>query len=297
MSAYTQKDLLSVTAFFSVLLHAVIILGITFKLPDIASRPSTDNTLDVVLLNSSNNEKSELAEIVSSSNNAGGGEFDQESESPQEWKPVTPSKIESMQKVADQQRQTSLTPDQLITAVQGEISVRRLTPQETILENKKATKGPDKFNFNARKLEVERLRAKISQARLDYGKRPKKEFLSPTTKEHGAAEYLDTWRKRLVEVGNANYPVKIMANKLNGTLIVSVEINRNGTINDIEILTPSSHKILNDSALRIIRDASPFQAFPDEEFFRETDILVITRSIHFLKNNRVTSSSASRKRG
>lgn len=266
-------------------------------MPDIASQPSTDNTLDVVLINSSNNEKSELAEIISSSNNAGGGEFDKESESPQEWKPITPSKIESIQKIADQQRQTSVIPDQLIVAKQGEISVRRLAPEKTKLETKKPTKGPDRFNLNALKLERERLLAKISQDQLDYGKRPKKEFLSPTTKEHGAAEYLDKWRKRLVEVGNSNYPVKIKANQLDGTLIVSVEINRNGTINDIDILTPSPHKILNDSALRIIRDASPFDAFPDEEFFRKTDILVITRSIHFLKNNRVTSSSVDRERG
>jgi len=275
----------------------VIILGISFKIPDIASRPSTDNTLDVVLLNSSNNEKFEDAEIVSSSNNAGGGEFDRESESPQEWKPVTPSKIESIRKSTNQTRQTSLTPDQFITAKQGEIKVQRLAPDETQLKNKKATKGPDKFNIDARKLERERLLAKINQDRIDYGKRPKKEFLSPTTKEHGAAEYLDKWRKRLVEVGNANYPVKIKANKLSGTLIVSVEINSNGTINKIDITNPSPHKILNDSALRIIRDASPFEAFPDEDFFRKTDILVITRAIHFLKNNRITSSSAKPQRG
>lgn len=292
-----QKDLLSVTAFFSAIAHMCLILLVTFTVPEIASRPSTDNTLDVVLLNSSNNEKFEDAEIVSSSNNAGGGEFDRESESPKEWKPVTPSEIESVQKSANQQRQTSLTPDQFITATQGNISVQRLAPDETQLENKKTTKGPDKFSLNARKLERERLLAKINQDQLDYGKRPKKEFLSPTTKEHGAAEYLDKWRKRLVEIGNANYPVKVKANKLSGTLIVSVEINRNGTINDIEILKPSPHKILNDSALRIVRDASPFEAFPDEEFFRKTDILVITRSIHFLKDNRVTSSSARRRRG
>lgn len=297
VSSSPQKDLLSVTAFFSAVIHLCLILLVTFTTPDIASRPSTDNTLDVVLLNSSNNEKSDAAEIISSSNNAGGGEFDRESESPKEWKPVTPSNIESIQKTANQQRQTSITPDQLITAKQGEISVQRLAPDETKLESKKATKGPDKFNLDARRLERERLLAKISQDQLDYGKRPKKEFLSPTTKEHGAAEYLDKWRKRLVEVGNANYPVKIKANKLDGTLIVSVEINRNGTINDIEIIKPSSHKVLNDSALRIIRDASPFEAFPDEEFFRKTDILVITRSIHFLKNNRITSSSAKPQRG
>ena len=220
----TQKDLLSVTAFFSAIIHMCLILLVTFTVPEIASRPSTDNTLDVVLLNSSNNEKFEDAELVSSSNNAGGGEFERESESPEEWKPVTPSEIESVQKSADQKRLSSLTPDQLITAQQGEITVQRLAPDATQLENKKATKGPDKFSIDARKLERERLLAKINQDQLDYGKRPKKEFLSPTTKEHGAAEYLDKWRKRLVEVGNANYPVRIKANKLSGTLIVSVEI-------------------------------------------------------------------------
>jgi protein TonB len=297
VSTDTQKDLLSVTAFFSVLLHVVVILGVTFKLPDITSRPSTDNTLDVVLLNSSNNQESDQAEIISSSNNAGGGKFDKESESPQDWKPVAPSKDQSIQKIANQQRQADITPDQLITAKDGKISIRRLVLQEKNLESKKATKGPNKLTIETRKRERERLLAKISQDQLDYGKRPQKTFLSPTTKQHGAAEYLDKWRKRLVAVGNSNYPVKIKANKLDGTLIVSVEINRNGTINDIEILTPSAHKILDDSALRIIRDASPFDAFPDEEFFRKTDILVITRSIHFLKNNQVTSSSAGRKRG
>ncbi len=292
-----QNDLLSMTAFFSAIIHLCLILLVTFNVPDIASRPNTDNTLDVMLLNSSNNEKNDDAEIVSSSNNAGGGEFDRESESPTPWKPVTPSNIQSIQKRADQRPKTSVTPDQFITANEGEITVQRLAPDETQLENKKATRGPDKFNLDERKLERERLLAKISQDKLDYGRRPKKEFLSPTTKEHGAAEYLDKWRKRLVEVGNANYPVKIKANKLDGTLIVSVEINSNGTINDIQIINPSPHKILNDSALRIIRDASPFDAFPDEEFFRKTDILVITRSIHFLKNNRITSSSAKPQRG
>lgn len=288
----SQNDLLSVTAFLSALLHAVVILGITFTIPDIASRPSTDNTLDVVLLNSSNNEKFEEAELISSSDNAGGGEFDRESESRQEWKPVTPSPINSTQKIADQQRQTSLTPDQFITAKEGEIRLQRLAPEKTKLKNEKATKGTDKFSVNARKLERERLLAKIAKDQLDYGKRPKKTFLSPTTKAHGAAKYLDNWGKRLVKVGNANYPIKAKANKLYGTLEVTVEINANGTIRKIDITTPSPHKILNDAAKRIIRDASPFEAFPDEEFFRDTNILVITRAVHFLENNRITSSSS-----
>lgn len=290
-----NKDLLSVTAFFSLLMHMALILLVSFKLPEIGSQASTDNTLDVVLLNSSNNEKSKDAEMVSSSDNAGGGEDDREAESPIPWKAVTPSPVQSVEKVAEQQRQTTLTPDQYITANSGEISLQRMAPDPTELQNQERTIGKDKFTTNARQLERERLLAKTSRDWAEYQKKPKKTFLSPTTKSNGAAKYLDTWKKRVVQVGNANYPIQIKAKKLSGTLIVSVEINRNGTINAIKILTPSKHKLLNDAALRIVRDASPFEAFPDEEYFKETDILVITRSILFLPDNSFNSTSAPRR--
>ncbi len=287
-----NRDLLSVTAFFSLLMHMALILLVSFKLPEIGSQASTDNTLDVVLLNSSNNEKSDEATRVSSSDNAGGGEDDLEAESPIPWKAVTPSPVQSVERVAEQQRQTTLTPDQYITATTSDVSLQRIAPDPTELENQDETRGKDRFNTNARQLERERLLAKLSQAQLEYNKRPKKEFLSPTTKANGAAEYLDAWKKRVEQVGNANYPIQIKAKKLQGTLILTVEINRNGTINAIKVLKPSKHKLLNDAAMRIIRDASPFAAFPDEDFFRETDILVITRTIHFLPNNSFDSSSA-----
>jgi len=58
-----NQDLISATAFISALVHAVLILGVSFKLPDLAARSNTDNTLDVVLLNSTNNEKPKDAEI------------------------------------------------------------------------------------------------------------------------------------------------------------------------------------------------------------------------------------------
>ena len=69
-----NQDLLSATAFVSALLHAGLILGISFKLPDLAARSNTDNTLDVVLLNTTNNEKPDEADVISATDNAGGGE-------------------------------------------------------------------------------------------------------------------------------------------------------------------------------------------------------------------------------
>ena len=289
-----RRDLLSVTAFFSVLAHTILILGVTFKLPEIGSRTSTDNTLDVVLLSSTNEIENDEAELVSNNNNEGGGEDDRVGETPLPWKAVDPSPINSVEKAADANKENTVAPDKYITANSSSVSLQRPKPEETKLKNSDNTRGPDAVNTDARRLERERLIARLTQSQEEYRKRPKKTFHSPSTKANGAAEYLESWRKKVVLVGNAKFPTQIRANNLHGTLTLSIEIRRDGMIHDITILNPSEHKILNDSALRIIRDAAPFDAFPDEDYFKNTDILVITRAIHFLPSNRFASSSGSR---
>ena len=292
----SNQDLLSVTAFFSALFHAIVILGISFKLPEIGAIKNTDNTLDVVLINHSNNETPDEAETVSTSSNQGGGKDEKEAASPIPFKPVSPSPLESIKRTARQQPQTTVAPDQLITARTGAVEVNRKVPQETKLKARSEQSGTDKINTKSlRQLERMRLIAKLSKNWEDYQKRPVKEYLSPTTKEHEAAKYLDSWRKKVEAVGNANYPAQAKAKDLSGTLILTVEINRNGTIASVIVNNPSRHKILNDSAIRFVRDASPFDSFPDE-INPKTDILVITRAFHFLNNNRLSSSDAAAQR-
>lgn len=291
-----NKDLLSVTAFFSALIHAIIILGISFKLPDIRALDNTDNTLDVVLINTANNEEPEESQTVSTNNNAGGGNDDKEASSPIPFEAVTPSPIQSIKKTATQQADSTIAPDQFITAKTSDLQVQKKAPEKTKLKSKPKTVGEDKVTTKSqRQLERERLIAKLSQSFEDYQKRPNKEFLSPTTSQHEAAKYLDDWRKKVTAVGNANYPIQAKAKGLYGTLILTVEINRNGTIAAIQVNNPSPHKLLNDAAMRFVRDASPFDIFPDE-INKNTDILVITRAFHFLKNNRLTSTDASSQR-
>ena len=288
-----NRDLLNVTAFVSALLHAIVILGVSFKLPDLAARSNTDNTLDVVLLNSTNNETPEKSELVSSTNNAGGGRDDLEASSPLPYIPVDPSPIQTVTKTANQQPNKTISPDQFITASTGDIILQRLSPDETKTEATEKLFGEDQITTQSKQqLERERLAAKIAQSFQDYQKRPTKAFLSPTTTAHDAAKYLADWKRRVVTVGNTNYPVKAKAEKLTGTLILTVEINRNGTINTLHIQSPSKHKLLNDTALRFVRDASPFASFPDSDYFSKIDILVITRAFHFLPGNRITSSAA-----
>ncbi len=288
-----SNDLLSLTAFVSALCHAVIILGISFKLPDIANVENTDNTLDVVLINNANNETPEEAETVSVTDNEGGGLDELEATSPLPYKPVNVAPIESIKLTADQETQTSLAPDELITASSSEISIAPERPEDTRLKVEEQQTGDDKITTKSvRQLERERLIAKLQESWQNYQQKPRKEFLSPSTKQNEAAEYLEAWRKKVEQVGNANYPIQAKANALSGSLILSVELNRNGTISTITVIKPAPHKILNDAALRFVRDASPYASFPDQIDPR-TDILVITRAFHFLGNNRLTSTDAS----
>jgi len=292
----SSQDLISVTAFFSVLFHAVVILGVSFKLPDIASIENKDNTLDVVLINNSNNIEPVDAETVSTNDNQGGGFDDKEATSPLPYKAVNTAVIESIKLTAEQQPVTTLAPDQLITSTNAEVIIETTLPEVTKLEAKKKQTGVDKITTKSvRQLERERLIAKLSREWKDYQKRPQKEFLSPATAKHEAAQYLDDWRKKVEVVGNANYPIQAKVKALSGSLTLTVEINRNGTINSILINRPSEHKLLNDSAKRFVRDASPYASFP-EEINPETDILVITRAFHFLSSNQLSTTDASSSR-
>lgn len=274
----------------------VVILGVSFKLPELASLENTDNTLDVVLINNANNQTPEEAETVSSSDNLGGGQDALEASTPLPYKAIDPSPIDSVKLTAEQEVVTERNPDKLLTADAAKITVQNETPKETKLEIREQSTGKDKITTkSARQLERERLIAKLSKEWQDYQKRPNKEYLSPTTMSNEAATYLDAWRKKVEKVGNANYPVKAQAQGLTGTLILSVEINRDGTISSVLINKPSEHKILNDAALRFVRRAAPYAAFSDE-IDRETDILVITRAFHFMSSNRLTTSDAAAQR-
>lgn len=279
---HDKTDILSITSFFSVLIHAVIILGVTFEFPDIASRPNVDNNLEIVLLNSSNAIRDEEAETISVADNAGGGNSDQEAASVLDYVPTPADPIESIKLTAESQNQTTVAPDEVLTAETGTVELPVTPPSNDALETPSKDAGTDLLTTKSlRQLERERLIAKIQKQQSDYQKRPKKLFLSPTTKAEGAARYLLNWKNEIQRVGNNNLPQKIRDQKLVGIVIISVEINPNGTISQIIVNSPSRHKILNDYAKQILRQASPFDPFPDVEYFKDKDILVITRSFEF----------------
>lgn len=129
------------------------------------------------------------------------------------------------------------------------------------------------------------LSAQIRRKLQAKAERPRRKFISASTKEYKYASYMEAWRKKVERVGNLNYPEAARKKKLSGSLILDVALNNDGSINQITVRRSSGHKELDDAAIRIVELASPYSQFPDH-IREETDILHITRTWQFLNDHR-----------
>lgn len=137
--------------------------------------------------------------------------------------------------------------------------------------------------------DIATLEALLDQQRQSYAKRPRiRRLTSVSAKAAIDAQYLDDWRRRIERIGNIHYPEEAKRNHLYGDLRLAVILLPNGYVDDIEILHSSGIRVLDDSAMRIVRLAEPFQVFPSE-LKKEVDKLEIIRTWRFVPGNQLQS--------
>lgn len=126
-----------------------------------------------------------------------------------------------------------------------------------------------------------RLEAELATQQAVYAQRPRVRTLSSTaTMTSPEAFYLDTWRKRVEQIGNLNYPQAARTQKLQGQLRLLVAVRKDGSVQEILVLESSGHPVLDQAAQRIVMLAAPFAPFPDE-LKAQIDVLEIIRTWRF----------------
>jgi protein TonB len=121
-----------------------------------------------------------------------------------------------------------------------------------------------------------------------YNKRPRKVFIGATAREYILSRYLEDWRMKVEKVGNLNYPEEAKRQKLYGSLKLTVEINADGSVRNIELNRSSGHKELDQAALRIVRLAAPYAPF-SADIRDKYDVVSITRTWMFTKSDELHS--------
>jgi len=143
---------------------------------------------------------------------------------------------------------------------------------------------PSAMTLLTNSFKIASLSAQIRRKLQAKAERPRRKFISASTKEYKYAFYMEAWRLKVERVGNLNYPEAARKRKLSGSLILDVALNDDGSINQITVRRSSGYKVLDDAAIRIVELASPYSPFP-YQIRKETDILHITRTWQFLNNH------------
>jgi protein TonB len=272
-------DRFGVTLLFSLIAHAVVALGITFSIEKPA--PSLP-ALDVILVQSANAQKPDKADFLAQASNSGGGESDKAKRPTDPLSSPIPKPIAGVAPRPTETgapRPTPPTQAELLTTRKSDFSVN--TAKET--PDTPDAQAPTEREIIERKLEMARLAQEIQRESEQYAKRPKRKFISANTKEYAYAGYMSAWVARIERIGNLNYPDDARRQDLHGQLVLTVGLNRDGSVKSVDIIQPSGHKVLDDAAIRIVNLSAPFNALPKDG--EAVDELYITRTWQFLPGN------------
>jgi len=259
---FDQNRTLSIAIAASVLLHGAL-LAVRFAAPDSFRFKPVDPGLEVVLVNAKHDRAPLKAEALAQANLDGGGNAESgRSKSP----------LPDMQRSEDgdglkavQRRIEELEQQQrLLTQTNKKQHIK--APPIKDSSRQEVQRRSDGQDVAESSREIMRREAEIAKRIEDENKRPKKTFISPSTREVGYAMYFDSVRQRIEKVGTLNFPQK-NGRKLYGELTMSIAVFQDGSIyrtaNDdgITIERSSGNTELDEAAKRIVRRAAPFGAF------------------------------------
>lgn len=267
----------------SVFLHAVV-LFMSFTFPE-ASNAIRERALDIVLVNAKSARKPHDAQVLAQANLDGGGNTDENRRAktplPSTRQQVAGSDIQQMQRRV---QELEAIQQKMLTQAK---SLRSVASSQTASEQPAPAPTLSGFDLAESARAMARLEGEISKSTDEYSKRPRKKFIGARAEEYRFAQYIEAWRQKIERVGTLNYP-EAARGKLYGSLLLTVSINAEGSVTRIDINRSSGHKLLDESARRIVQMASPYSPFPPD-IRRDTDVIEITRTWYFTQGDQLSA--------
>lgn len=247
----------------SLAFHAFLLFGIGFAAPETFHFKPVDTGLEVILVNAKHDKAPQKAEAIAQANLDGGGNADAGR---------AQSMLPDLQKVEDgddlkvaSSRVTELERQQeqiLSHARKAAHAAAPMAEDVTKEQPDSRVNGPDSVDSSKA---IARSIAEITQNISDQNKRPRKTFITPSTRAAGYAIYYKNMAKKIEDLGTLNFP-KDKDKKLYGQLLLTIPIFQDGSIYEkeggIKIDRSSGNPALDQAAIRIVQRSAPFGSFP-----------------------------------
>jgi len=286
-----QLDRMGLTLFFALAVHAILILGVSFDMDDLFKDDGTP-TMEITLVSSQSKEAPKEADYLAQANQQGGGNVDKKVRptspfsnpnptlenglAPDSKLAYSPPKL----KKKDEDRK-------LMTAKESAISRNSKEFERNVPIETKSKQAAQMFE---RSREFARLHAEIEELKQAYEHVPHHTYVTGiNAKEYRFASYIEGWRDKVEKFGSLNYPEKAIRNNINGNLLLDVGVNPDGSIESMNVLRSSGHKLLDNAALQIVKMAAPFAPLTPA-ILKDTDVLHISLVWRFRVKQGLTTS-------
>ena len=285
----SASDRLGFTLFLALTLHAIVVLGVGFTQSD---RPDAEPlpTLDIIIANSKSAIEVESPDFLAQVDQAGGGNADQKARPSAPVSapmPIDQKGLSDQDRVELRKQQLSISNLYFLTQAESDSAIEKHQQSRAQDSN-----SQQQNEIEQRATKIARLQAEIREMSVNFAKRPKTITLTASTRKAIEASYLASWVQKIEHTGNLNYPREARLKNLDGRLRMTVRINAEGEMLDMQITSSSGIPVLDEAARQILRMAQPFEPFSDE--LRErADQIVIIRTWDFKSNRFRTKSGVS----
>lgn len=262
-SERASRDRLSSTLFLAGLFHAVILLGVTFG-GDLLEPSDMRTSLDVVLVTKDYEEREapEDAQLLAQQNLVGAGNTARD----HQLRTALPKQLEAGNFGPEQlgvrapQREGAQIPSQRPTVLavtdQGDTAI----PEKSGETEDQAQQEQRTLFGNAQTIEIVN---EPDPQTLISDANPRELMISANTREARIAAYLNGWKNKVERIGTLNYPSIARSAATASFPTLEVAIRADGGLDEVILRRSSGQNGLDQAAINILRDAAPFDPFPD----------------------------------
>ncbi len=288
-----QNRVLAYAVLVSILIHGVLIFARFVPSKSFHIVPP-DPTLEVVLVNAKGKNIPINAQALAQANLDGGGK--KENALPKSPLPDVKHTSDGDILLSSQRRVEELQQEQKQLAAKLKKELKESIPKA---KEKTSSNETASYTGIARDVAIQQAiagrAAAIEKEIAEQGSRPKKVFVTPRTREVGYAMYYKSMQRKIESIGTLNFPQR-NGRKLYGELTLLIPVSPDGTLYEkeggVRVERSSGNAALDNAALRIVKRAAPFGAFPPK--MREAlagRIWVMVARFHFTRDNALTTDS------
>ena len=278
----SSNDRISFTFLLALAVHALIILGVGFEL--IKSHHSPPSTIEVILTKTQNVETPKDAKVIAEHNQIQSGSVDFDA------RPTSPS-VNNQSLQGNDQNDSKAIQKNTTRVTENPMTLHQTDPESDKKSRDVVTEEQIEIYQNElrkNQQNVAQLVSELSREKQRYAKRPRINHIDTlSAKSSIEAKYIKDWVQKVEIIGNINYPNQAKRRKLSGTLILSVLVNHDGKVISSTLQQKSGQRLLDESAMKVVKLAAPFKQFPPE-MREEYDQLMITRTWVYHSDNFTT---------